>query len=162
MDIDVKIGEAAVAKERDMLRASGVGSCVVITLYHPRLRIGAMAHSMLPISRSSFVNRESKNEKRATRYESRNARYVSTAIDEMLKRLEAQGGNRKDLEAKIVGGANVFSSFDSDIGTNNIEAAEEKLKKEGIKIVGECVGGSQGRSVEFSLGSGIVVVKTKF
>ena len=35
-------------------------------------------------------------------------------------------------------------------------------KEEGIKVIGESVGGSIGRSVEFSVSSGIVTVKTKF
>jgi len=56
----------------------------------------------------------------------------------------------------------MFSAFESDIGKDNVSSAKEKLKKEGIKIVGEVVGGSQGRSVEFSVASGIVTVKVKF
>ncbi|MFB0524815.1 MAG: chemotaxis protein CheD, partial [Phycisphaerae bacterium] len=65
-------------------------------------------------------------------------------------------------EAKLIGGANMFPSFNSDIGKDNVSSAKEKLKKERIKIVGECVGGSQGRSVEFSPTTGVVTVKIKF
>jgi len=36
------------------------------------------------------------------------------------------------------------------------------MVKEGIALVGECVGGSQGRSVEFSVASGVVTVRTGF
>ena len=49
-----------------------------------------------------------------------------------------------------------------DIGKDNVLSAREKLQAEGIKIVGECVGGSQGRSVEFSPTTGVVTVKIKF
>ena len=56
----------------------------------------------------------------------------------------------------------VRKRYESKIGEDNISYAREKLKKLGILVVGECVGGSQGRSVEFSLSSGIVTVKTKF
>jgi len=56
----------------------------------------------------------------------------------------------------------MFSAFESDFGKENVSRAKEKLKKAGIAIVGECVGGSQGRSVEFSVTTGIVTVKTKF
>ena len=45
---------------------------------------------------------------------------------------------------------------------NTILAAREKLLKEGIKIIAESVGGNQGRSVEFSLDTGIVTVRIKF
>jgi len=57
----------------------------------------------------------------------------------------------------------MFSSLLSDdIGRDNVLSAKDKLKKERIRIVGECVGGSQGRSVEFSPATGVVAVKTKF
>jgi len=159
-DKEVKIGEIAVTMARDSLVASGVGSCVVITLYDRQLKIGAMAHAMLP-SRDG-AGRPAEEGQRDKQYKTQDVRYVETAIDEMLKKIEAQGTKRKDLEAKIIGGANMFSAFESDIGKGNVLCAKKKLKKEAVKLVGECVGGSQGRSVEFSLASGIVTVKTKF
>ena len=159
-DTEVRIGEIAVTTVRANLVASGVGSCVVITLYDRELKIGAMAHAMLP-SRDG-AGRQIEEDRQDKQYQAQDARYVETAIDEMLKKIEAQGTKRKDLEAKIIGGANMFSAFESDIGKGNVLCAKEKLKKEAIKLVGECVGGSQGRTVELSLSSGIVTVKTKF
>lgn len=159
-DVEVKMGEIVVDNGRDNLTASGVGSCVVITLYDPQLKIGAMAHAILP-SRNDG-EKPIKKEQRYTRYNIRDTRYVDSAIDEMLKKLEARGAKRKDIEAKIVGGANMFSGVESDIGSDNVLRAKEKLKAEGIRIVGECVGGSQGRSAEFSIASGVMTVKTKF
>lgn len=161
-DIEIHMGDIAVAKDEDILIASGIGSCLVITFYDPKQKIGALAHTMLPARRLSFEVCNSKDERRKTNYESPDTRYADTAIDEMLKRIEAQGVKRENIEAKLIGGANMFSTFKSDIGENNISYAREKLKKAGIAIVGECVGGSQGRSVEFSVASGIVTVKTKF
>lgn len=147
--IEVGMGDIAVAKGNDYLVAIGIGSCLVLTLYDHKQRIGALAHTMLPSRASS-------------RIENRDTKYIDVAIDEMLKRMEARGSKREDLEAKLIGGANMFSAFKSGIGEENIFSAKENLKKAGIPIVGECVGGSQGRSVEFSVGSGIVTVKTKF
>ena len=72
------------------------------------------------------------------------------------------GAKKENLEAKLVGGANMFPALKSDIGKENVLAAKLILKKEGIRLVGESVGGSQGRSVEFPIASGIVTVKTKF
>jgi chemotaxis protein CheD len=92
----------------------------------------------------------------------KDTRYVDVAIDEMLQRIEAVGAKRKDMEAKLIGGANMFPSLDSDIGRDNILSAKKKLKKERIQIVGESVGGSQGKSVEFCPATGIVTVKSKF
>ena len=159
-DTEVRIGEIAVTTVRANLVASGVGSCVVITLYDRELKIGAMAHAMLT-SRDG-AGGQIEEDRQDKQYKTQDTRYVETAIDEMLEKMQAQGTKRKDLEAKIVGGANMFSAFESDIGMDNVSCAIEKLKKEAIKIAGKCVGGSQGRSVEFSLGSGIVTIKTKF
>lgn len=152
MDTEVKIGEIAVAKTPDNLIASAVGSCLVITLYDPKLKIGALAHAMLP----------SRGVSRATHHEIRDTRYVNIAIDESLRQLNTLGAKREDLEAKLIGGANMFPALKSDIALDNISCAKEKLSKEGIRIVGESVGGNQGRSVEFSISSGIVTVRMKF
>lgn len=160
------------------LITSGVGSCLVITLYDPNLQIGALAHAMLPSSRTQNTQHETRSsgdlssealsgrqaclvaEQVSARVE--DTRYIDVAIDQMLKWLKTQGAKREDLEAKLIGGANMFPSFESDIGKDNVLDAKDKLKKEGIKIVGECVGGTQGRSVEFSPTTGVVTVKVKF
>jgi len=161
-NIEVYMGEIAVAKDGDNLVASGIGSCLVITLYDPKHKIGALAHTMLHARRLSFEMRSSKDERRKTNPESPDTKYADTAIDEMLKRIETLGAKKENIEAKLIGGANMFSAFESDFAQENISRSKEKLKKVGIPIVGECVGGSQGRSIEFSVATGIVTVKTKF
>lgn len=158
--------ETAMAKHSEILTASAVGSCLVITLYHPGRHIGAMAHAMLPNDCSSVVSREpvlrdSIATEGGPSNESPHAKYVDKAIDEMLRDLENQGAKAGDLEAKIVGGANMFPAAGSDIGRENVLSARQKLKEEGIKLVAESVGGHMGRSVDFSAASGIVTVKIK-
>lgn len=179
MDIEVHMGDIAVMEGSDNLITSGVGSCLVITLYNAKLQIGALAHTMVPSStkrNTEFGQRLSTHfppEAAPSRQASlvaervstktKETKYVDVAIDQMLKGLEANSAKRQDLEAKLIGGANMFSSIASnDIGKDNVLSAKDKLKAEGIRIVGECVGGSQGRSVEFSPTTGIVTVKVKF
>ena len=165
MNIEVKLGDIAVAENSDNLATSGIGSCLIVALYAPKLKIGALAHTMLPARRSSYGVRDASSENpiRNTQYAIPDTRYVDAAVDEMLKRmLRYEGVKKQDLEAKIIGGANIFPTLNLDIGKQNVVSAKGKLKKEGIKIVGECVGGSIGRSVEFCIASGIVVVKTRF
>lgn len=154
------MGEIAVSRDGNTLTVAGVGSCVVVSLWDPQLKIGALSHAMLP-SRNGRLNQSEEGLKQGE-YGNQDTRYVYSAINEMLKNIDSLGVKREDIEAKIIGGANMFSAFESDIGKENILSAKSKLKEEGIKIVGECVGGSQGRSVEFSIISGIVTVKTKF
>ncbi len=178
-DIEVHMGHIAVMKGAHNLITSGVGSCLIITLYDPKLQIGALAHTMVP----SSAKRDTEYEQRLSAEVSSEAapagqaclvaeqvstkaeetKYVDVAIDRMLKGLQANGAKRQDLEAKLIGGANMFPTIASDdIGKDNVLSAKDKLKAEGIKIVGECVGGSQGRSIEFSPTTGVVTVKIKF
>jgi len=178
-DIEVHMGHMAVIEGSHNLITSGVGSCLVVTLYDPKLQIGALAHTMVP----SSARRDAQYEQRASAHlsfeastigqacavaervstKTEDTKYIDVAIDRMLKGLEAKGSKREDLEAKLIGGANMFPSLTSDdIGKDNVLSAREKLQAEGIKIIGECVRGSQGRSVEFSPTTGVVTVKIKF
>lgn len=178
-DIEVHMAEAVTNPGDYVLVTSGIGSCLVITLYDSKLQIGALAHTMVP----SSAKRDAQYHQRASAHLSYEAstigqacavaervstktedtKYVDVAIDKMLRGLKARGSKREDLEVKLIGGANMFPSLMSDdIGKDNVLSAKEKLRAEGIRIVGECVGGSQGRSVEFSPTTGVVTVKLKF
>lgn len=173
-DIDVHIGKVVINPGNYNLVANGVGSCLIITLYDSKLRIGALAHSLLPssvrrnadygqnLSAPASSNKQGCMTAERNTVKTEDTKYIDVAIDKMLKGLETAGAKRADLEAKLIGGANMFSFIADDIGGKNVLSAKDKLKKEGIRIVGECVGGSQGRSVEFSPATGVVTVKTKF
>ena len=140
-----------VTKAPTKLVALGVGSCIVITFYDPKLKVGAMAHSMLP---SSMKHGQPSNPFAC----------ADLAIDEIIRKMESLGSQRQNMEAKIVGGANMFPSLRHErlrTGEENILAVKEKLRKEGISLAGEVVGGSVGRSVEFDTASGIVTVRVK-
>lgn len=151
MNIEVDMGKVAMAKykEADNLTSTGIGSCLVITLYDPKLKLGAICHPMLSV--------ESRRDNTKP-----DAIYIDTAIEQMLEKMLSLEAVRERLEAKIIGAANMFTAFKSDIPKKNVSSAKEKLKIEGIRLVGECVGGNIGRSVEFALDTGIVTVKTKF
>jgi len=148
--IDVSMSDMKAATNPHMLRSSGVGSCIVITLYDSQKRVGAMAHSMLAENVSGSIENP--------------LRFVESAIDAMLSALRVLGASKERLEAKIIGGANMFKVFDrgpDSIGIHNVEAARKKLEKEGIKIIANDTGGNVGRSVAFELTTGLVEVKTK-
>lgn len=150
MDIEVKMGHIAIAQPPNNLAASAVGSCIIIIFYDPKPQIGAMAHPMLSTHSLS------------TKHELQDTKYIGPAVDEMIKRMLASGAKRGNLEARLVGGANMFHAFKSNIGKDNILSAKKILEEEGIRLVGESVGGSIGRSVEFSTATGVVTVKVKF
>lgn len=150
MTVEVPMGEWVVTVEPKTLMVSGLGSCMAIALYDTRHRIGGLAHAVLSISSSSAKDNET------------DTRYIETAIDEMLRRMYALGSRKEDVEAKIIGGANLFMDVETDFIANNITRTREKLRHEGIRIAGESVGGNLGRSVEFDITTGIVNVKIRF
>jgi len=150
-DIVVDTAQVKVTQAPKRLVALGVGSCVVITFYDPVLKVGAMAHTMLPDSTKSGPT-------------SNPFKFADLAIDEVIRKMESLGSQRRNMEAKIVGGANMFPSLGHGslrAGEENVLAVKEKLRKDGIRLAGEVVGGSVGRSVEFDTASGIVTVRVK-
>ena len=150
-DIVVEMAKMEVTRAPSRLVAFGIGSCIVITLYDSMLKVGAMAHAMLPDSKKSGPI-------------SNPIKFADLAVDEMIRKMEALGCTKTDLEAKIVGGANMFPGIARGAlktGEDNLLAVKEKLRKEEIILTGEAVGGGVGRSVEFDTATGIVTVRTK-
>ena len=150
-DVVVEMGKMEVASSPDRLVTSGIGSCIVITLYDPVRKRGALAHTMLPRIEESRMNTNP-------------FKFTDYAVEEMVRRMRASGSRVGDLEAKIVGGADMFPSIghsSMSVGEENVLAAKERLRKEGVGLAGEVVGGSVGRSVVFDTASGIVTVRMK-
>lgn len=137
----------------DILVTRGLGSCLGIVIYEPRKKIGGLAHPMLPISRDF-------------KHQTRSAKFVDTVIISMIEKLQEQGCKRSNLSAKLFGGANMFISIPTDsifnIGVKNIKAARDTLNACSIKIIGEDVGASYGRTIFFELETGVVKITTAF
>jgi len=150
--IDVGMGNMKIASSPTKLAALGVGSCIVVTLYDPVLKTGALAHTMLP---DSTKGAQTKNP----------FKYADLAVTEMIKQLEKGGSRKLDLEVKLAGGANMFphltKSSLTETGNANVMAVKTKLKAEGLRITGEALGGSFGRSVELNTITGIVTIRIK-
>jgi chemotaxis protein CheD len=123
-----------------------VGSCVAVTLYAPRRRLGMLGHIVLPKSRGGA---------------DRPAKYADTAIPHMLSTLQREGVEPWELTAKFAGGACMFGDGQfSRIGENNVQAAIRAMESAGIVIVGHDAGGNAGRRVCFDLATGVVTVAT--
>jgi chemotaxis protein CheD len=134
-----------------MLVTYGLGSCLGIILYDAEAKSGGMAHTLLPHPRPGMETE-------------RKTKFVSTAIQLMLEDLLAQGCRQENLTAKLFGGANMFSGLQSPdketIGQRNIRMAKETLAEIGIPLVAEDTGGTFGRTLEFDLSSGQVLVRS--
>lgn len=152
----VGIAEYKVSSNDDVLTCLGLGSCVGVAMHDSRVNSGGMAHIMLPYSSMA----------RKTPLKVKPAKFADTAVavilDEMLK-VEAK---KFRIVAKIVGGACMFSANGTkdsifDVGRRNVAAVKEVLQIEGIKVIAEETGGTEGRSVDFYTDSGKFVVRSK-
>lgn len=125
-----------------------LGSCVAITLWHPRLHIGGMCHFMLPA-------------RTIRRPDTLDGRYADEAMLLFEKKIRAARTMPGDYQVKLFGGGNMFrkptnQADCSDVPCRNIVAARHLLQHHGYKIVAEHVGMHGHRNLIFKLWSGDV------
>lgn len=127
-----------------------LGSCISITLWHPRKRIGGMCHYML-------AERNAQNTRPSGT--APDGRYASEAFELFLQNVIAADTRPSEYQAKLFGGGNMFiggKSGSMDIGRRNIEYGRNLLAAKNIALIAEHVGGSGRRKLHFELWSGHV------
>ena len=147
--ITIGIADMKLAKGQGMLVTYALGSCIGICLHDPMLKLGALIHIMLPVNMEA--NRTN------------TMKYADTGIRETLKQMEAMGARRTRITAKIAGGAKMFETGSAslgNIGQRNIESVHLNLRKEGIRLLKEDVGGSVARTLLFDVDSGLGCVRS--
>lgn len=146
----VGIADMKMASREGMLITYALGSCIGICLYDPVLRLAALVHVMLPLNMET--GRKSP------------LKYADTGIRETLRQMEARGAKRNRVTAKIAGGARMFdvpgNGSLGNIGQRNIESVHMTLKKEGVRLLKEDVGGSVARTLLFDAATGQACVRS--
>jgi len=143
--ITVGLGELAAAAAPARLVTYGLGSCVGLCLYDAVQRVGGLAHIFLP---SGEKEREGQP-----------ALYANTGVERLVQAVVALGGERRRLQAKMVGGARLFAHSDTlNVGLRNVEAVQAELRRLEIPLAGREVGGSRGRSLLFDLSDGRIQI----
>jgi len=154
MKDQIKVGMAdlKVAAKGELLKTTGLGSCVGLTLYDAAAGVAGMAHIMLPsseISRESAFNR---------------AKYADTALPDLLLAMTERGASRNRLIAKLAGGAQMFmfagQSETMRIGPRNVETCKLLLSELAIPILAEDTGANYGRTIELDSVSGILTIRS--
>lgn len=138
--IKVGMADSNICFSPDSIITLGLGSCVGIILYDPVKKIAGMLHAMLPDS-TKIRNNGSRG------------KFVDTGLEDLLVKMENAGAIKRNMVAKVAGGAQMFA-FQSNnevgrIGDKNVEASYEILKKFGIPIIAQDTGDNYGRTVEF-------------
>ncbi|MDA8414050.1 MAG: chemotaxis protein CheD [Desulfobacteraceae bacterium] len=132
-----------------------LGSCVAVTMFSPRCRVGAICHVLLPSRREEHHCPGSCDE---------GARYVDCALRLMLDWFTQRGIVRSEIEVKAFGGSDMFAvkgeeSRSLTVGRQNLELALHLIKKAGLRLYASDLGGPSGRKIFFSTHTGEVLLK---
>ncbi len=122
-----------------------LGSCVAVCLWDARLGIGGANHFLLPHGGAGG-----------------SPRFGDVAVPDLVGRMARLGCQRRDLRAKVFGGAAVVEAFrdrEKHLGATNVERARALLAEQGIPIVAEDVEGHRGRKVIYQTDTGIALVR---
>lgn len=150
-EVKVGIADLNVVKEPDRIITIGLGSCIGIALFDGMNGIGGLAHIMLPDS-TQFNNITNP------------LKFADLAVPILIDKMEAIGAAKRNLKAKIAGGASMFNFTDKsmimDIGNRNSIAVKNMLRKLAIPLVSEEIGGNKGRTMIFNTQGFNVQIKT--
>ncbi len=152
--------------DRDTCIRTLLGSCIAITLWHPRLLIGGMCHFLLP-ARADASRRDSVR---------LDGRFGDEAMAALLQQLRDQRTHPSEYVCKIFGGGNMFrsqgtnfaikggpyletSSACRDVPCKNVRAARELVSQAGFQVTASHLGGHGHRNLYFELWSGDVYLK---
>lgn len=132
-----------------------LGSCLAVTLWHPKKRMAAICHGFLPQCQNRSTCRNSCRER---------FKYVDCTLGWMIEHFLSQGIRLREIEIKVFGGADMFAVQNPKeenfrIGKQNIKTAMGILKEKGLPIVSHCVGGLRGRKIVFNTANGEVLLK---
>ena len=147
--VTIGIADMQLLQNSGTLITYALGSCIGICLYDPAIRLGALLHIMLPLNMEAGRKNPLK--------------YADTGMAEMLRQLEAKGASRARMVAKIAGGAKMFEVSGGalgNIGQRNIESVRIQLKKYGIRLQNEDVGGTVARTMLMDVATGAVSVRS--
>ncbi|MEN2464550.1 chemotaxis protein CheD [Ornithinibacillus sp. JPR2-1] len=150
--VKVGIADLNIVTAPDVIRTSGLGSCVGVVIFNKNKQIAGMAHVMLPdsnLGKQATINRY---------------KYADTAIDILVEELMSRGVRKPQLQAKIAGGAQMFQINTGNdmmrIGKRNVEAVLNKLAEHKIPVISSDVGGNFGRTIEFDPQTGLLKIRT--
>jgi chemotaxis protein CheD len=129
-----------------------LGSCVSACVRERKLGIGGMNHFMLPLDQSGGISAWADN------LHSSATRYGNVAMEHLINDIMRLGGQRSNLEFKVIGGGKVLDMA-LDVGGRNARFVRDYLKTEGFLITAEDLGDSFARKVYYSPATGKVRVK---
>jgi chemotaxis protein CheD len=123
-------GEYYVTRHDELIFTT-LGSCVSACVRDVKLGVGGMNHFMLPLATSKGSWGEE--------VVSSATRYGNVAMERLINDILKIGGQRANLEFKLMGGGKVLD-IALDVGACNVQFIREYLKTEGFPIAAEDLG----------------------
>jgi chemotaxis protein CheD len=158
--------------DRDTRIRTLLGSCIAITLWHPRLLVGGMCHFMLP-ERGSVRPTDT----------ALDGRYGDEAVAALVQELRQQRTQPREYICKIFGGGNMFrqqparlpmssrspdhnahgifreTDTCADVPCKNVRAARSLVSAAGFRVTASHLGGQGHRNLYFEIWTGAVYLK---
>jgi chemotaxis protein CheD len=148
-EVIVRVADLRAGQGAEVLMTVGLGSCVAILLHDPQVRVGGLAHVLLP---SPALARKDTNP----------AKFPQTALPLLLELMGKHGCSTRRVTARLVGGASMFAGLAQpgtiQMGERNIVACRQVLYHHGLALTGEATGGDYGRTVRLWVADGRVEV----
>lgn len=147
----VGIGEwACSANESETVVTYALATCVAVTVYCPVRKAAGMIHILLPSPNSEDDVRL------------RPSRFASTGVPLLIRHMTQRlGCPFESLEVRIYGGANSIRRNNLfKIGMRNVEQVRQELRKLNIAPRYIDVGGGISRTLEMSVATGEIRMKT--
>lgn len=144
-DMQVTNGPSAV------LVTHALGSCIGVTLYDPLARVGGMLHFMLP------SGRESPDKAKANP-----AMFGDSGVPMLFRACYELGAVKERLVVCAAGGAEIMNDNGTfRIGARNRTILRQLFWKNGVLLAADDTGGSVSRTMQLSMESGAVTIRTK-
>ncbi|HEY4045346.1 MAG TPA: chemotaxis protein CheD [Acidobacteriaceae bacterium] len=149
--IVVGVGDCRVSRDPDSyLITYALGSCIAVSIYDPTRNVGGLLHYMLPESRID-----------ARRAEARPFMFADTGIPLLFQQAYQLGAEKSRLRVVVAGGAQVMDTDEVfNIGTRNHLAMRKILRKAGVPVEAEVVGGTDSRTLRLEISTGRLLVRT--
>lgn len=134
--VPVVLGHHRISSRDDDMLVTTLGSCVAACINDPVVRVGGMNHFLLPGSPSGGEGFGV-----ATRY-------GSVAMEWLINDLLTRGARRERMEVKLFGASRVIDTS-LDVGAANAAFAVDYVRREGLALAVQDLGGDKGRRVHF-------------
>ncbi|MHB0922303.1 chemotaxis protein CheD [Thiomonas sp.] len=155
LEIFLQPGELYFGEGRTRVRTL-LGSCVAVTVWHSRLKIGGMCHYMLP----------SRARQGRHGHDALDGKYADEAMLMFLRSMRAARTRPEEYDAKLFGGGRMFGHAHrtphagyTDVPLKNVLTGRELVRQHGLKLKAEHLGGQGHRNLMFEIWSGDAYLK---